>query len=183
MTYGEQGPLIENPRTPEDDADVCVDWNDRTCLKKMSSLASKCMRFHANSRPKIGDVVREMQHIVNQAAYVGNEPQLNRSLGASPPTDNSLITRCDFCGESSTQCVTCGGNDKQHTHCNNCLQSALERNMHRFRYGGLCCLKDGCNSKRFNDDYLAKVVPPDILDSYNSQRGSHFVRERRDESG
>ena len=51
MTY------IVNGRNLEEDADICVDWDDG-CLQKMSSLALKCMAYSASSRPLIRDIVK-----------------------------------------------------------------------------------------------------------------------------
>lgn len=86
MTY------IVNGRNLEEDADMCVDWDDGLCLKKMSSLALKCMAYSASSRPLIGDIVKELQDIVNGTYDVQSEEQLlERSLDSS----SSPATQCN----------------------------------------------------------------------------------------
>ena len=124
----------------EDDADACVDWGCGRSLRKMAELALKCMRFAPDRRPSIGRIVKEVQMIIN------DERQVNRSIDIEVSPRSKSRQRCCFCGEVSKKFVNCCGS-KKHTHCQNCLQSGLERNINRCRYGGLRCLKDGCGLK------------------------------------
>ena len=153
----------------EDDADACVDWGCGRSLRKMAELALKCMRFAPDRRPSIGRIVKEVQMIIN------DERQVNRSIDIEVSPRSKSRQRCCFCGEVSKKFVNCCGS-KKHTHCQNCLQSGLERNINRCRYGGLRCLKDGCDSKRFEDEVVAPLVSPDIWDAYTSQRSSNLLQ-------
>lgn len=166
----------------EEDADVCVDWGDGYCLKKMAALALKCMRFDSDRRPSVGRVVKELQSIVNaDNSLRGDHLAVDRSLRRGELEERNKRELCEgmacgFCGETSNRCIQCSGGSQQHTHCHNCLQSALTRNINRFRYGGVTCLKDGCDSTRFDDEEVASLVSKDVWNSYKSQRNSNLFR-------
>ena len=160
----------------EDDADTCVDWGNGHSLKKMAVLALKCMRFAPDRLPSIGRVVKEVQSIINEANNsLSGDEQANRSIDIEASPRSKSRRRCCFCGEVSKKFVNCCGS-KKHTHYHNCVQSGLERDINRCRYGGLRCLKDGCDSKRFEDEAVSPLVSRYTWEAYTSQRNSNLLQ-------
>lgn len=180
----------KNSRSLEGDADECVDWGKGRCLKGLTRLASKCMRSSSSDRPSIGRVVQQLQQILNEdddagrhRGKSGNESVLrSNTSSASEDVDitrasgNNLL-KCRLCGEASDKFIQCFGSER-HTHCNNCVERQVLRNINAFNYTGIACLKDCCDSEPLPDESIAKLVSRDIWTSYSMQRHSGFSMER-----
>lgn len=164
-----------------DDADNSVDWGSRYYLHQMATLALKCIRFTAKKRPSIARVVNELSKLVHTPEsedFVSKEMSTTlakTSVSAENNVDRK-DRRCHFCGENCDESIHCTGGNECHIQCRNCLQSALRRNMCSFRYGRLSCLKDGCNSRQFEDEEVASLVCADLWRSYLSQRGADLFQ-------
>ena len=143
-----------------DDADEFVDWESNDSLKLLIKLAMECLEYEAHSRPSIGNIVKQLQKKITGHDITHG--------------DDIHGEKCRICGESSDKMVRCYGTE-QHIHCDNCVEKHLIRNANKLKYEGLFCLKDGCDSREFDDSEIEKAVSSNFWKLYTLQRSSTDV--------
>lgn len=181
-----------------DDADDCVDWGDKKSgLERMTKLTMECIEEFSSERPSIGRVVEEMYDILNMLEDEATEPNSSRSTSeefnvsermSSSETSSggsmrdtieyNLDGKCRFCGTVSDKSIRCTGT-RSHIHCHNCIERQLRRSMNTFKFEGITCMKEGCDSsEQFSDEDLSSLISQNLWISYCLQRNSSIFSDR-----
>ena len=145
----------------------------------------ECIEEFSSERPSIGRVVEEMYDILNMLEDEATEPNSSRSTSeefnvsermSSSETSSggsmrdtieyNLDGKCRFCGTVSDKSIRCTG-ARSHIHCHNCIERQLRRSMNTFKFEGITCMKEGCDSsEQFSDEDLSSLISQNLWISY-----------------